>query len=107
VFTFLRKIALLSPIYKYKISGTSMTPTIAASEYVLVNRLAYLFGNPKINDIIALRDPRDGKILTKRITKKLEDKYFVEGDNKTFSTDSRVFGWIKKRDIIGKAIGLS
>jgi nickel-type superoxide dismutase maturation protease len=94
----------LSPIYKFKIFGNSMLPAMKAGDSVLVNRMAYWFRHPKINDIVALRDPRDGKVLTKRIIK-IEDKgYFVQGDNKNASTDSRVFGILKKRDIIGKVI---
>jgi nickel-type superoxide dismutase maturation protease len=103
-FNLLKKFLLLSPIYKYKISGTSMGPTIKVGQTVLVNRLSYWFTKPKIDDIIALYDPRDGKILIKRITKKNRTKYFVEGDNKGASTDSRVFGWIEKRAIIGKVV---
>src|SRR4029077_12184518 len=95
---------LLSPIYKYKISGTSMEPTIKAGETVLVNRLKYWFTKPKKDDIIGFHEPRDGKILIKRITKKSGTKYFVEGDNKSASTDSRVFGWIEKKAIIGKVV---
>ena len=83
-----------------------MEPTIKAGETVLVNRISYWFTKPKKDDIIGLHDPRDGKILIKRITKKSGTKYFVEGDNKVASTDSRVFGWVGKRDIIGKAIGV-
>lgn len=104
MFTFFEKIALLSPIYKYKISGNSMAPTLSSGEIILVNRLAYLFTNPKSSDVVAVRDPRDNKILIKRITKKERTKYFVQGDNKLASTDSRVFGWIEKRDIIGQVI---
>ena len=79
-----------------------MEPTITAGETLLVNRLSYLFTNPKENDIIAFHDPRDGKILIKRITKKNGTKYFVQGDNKNSSTDSRVFGMIGKSAIVGK-----
>jgi nickel-type superoxide dismutase maturation protease len=93
---------LLSPIYKFKISGSSMAPTIAAGEYVLVNRLAYLFHPPQKGDIVSLRDPRDGKMLIKRILKRKGEMYFVQGDNKVASTDSRVFGWVEKKAIIGK-----
>jgi len=81
-----------------------MEPTIRAGQTVLVNRMSYWFGSPQKNDIIALYDPRDGKILIKRITKKNGTRYFVEGDNKSASTDSKVFGWIGKSAIIGKAI---
>src|SRR6185437_6188213 len=102
-FKYLKIFFLLSPIYKYQISGDSMKPTISAGETVLVNRAVYLFKKPQTGDIVALHDPRGGKILIKRITKKSGTNYFVEGDNKTASTDSRLFGWVGKRDIIGKA----
>ena len=75
-----------------------------AGETVLVNRMSYLFKVPQKDDIIALKDPRDGKILIKRITKKSGTKFYVQGDNTSASTDSRVFGWIGKRDIIGKVV---
>jgi nickel-type superoxide dismutase maturation protease len=94
----------LSPLYQYKISGNSMYPTFSASDIIFVNRLAYVFVHPQLNDIIALHDPRDGKVLIKRIIKIEGKGYFVQGDNKNSSTDSRVFGMIGRRDIIGKVI---
>lgn len=81
-----------------------MSPTIVAGESVMVNRLAFLFKNPNEKDIVALYDPRDGKVLIKRITKKRRNEFFVEGDNKKQSTDSRVFGWVEKKAIIGKVL---
>ena len=104
MFTFLKKIALLSPLYKYQISGKSMEPTLPAGDSILVNRVAYLFAKPQQDDIIALHDPRDGKILIKRISKVTGNSYFVQGDNKNSSTDSRVFGMIERGDIVGKVI---
>jgi len=79
-----------------------MEPTLLTGELVLVNRLSYILKTPQKNDIIAFVDPRDGKILIKRITKKSGTNFFVEGDNKTSSTDSRVFGMIGKSAIVGK-----
>lgn len=103
-----KKLPNLSPIFKYKIVGTSMSPALQSGQIVLVNRLPYLFSKPKLSDIVALKDPRDGKILIKRISKidsaKQSLRYFVLGDNKKHSTDSRHFGWIRKKDIIGKVI---
>jgi len=93
---------LLSPIFKYRIIGNSMNPTFSSNDIVLVNRLAYIFKQPKVGEIIACRDPRDKKIVIKRITKIENTSYFVQGDNKNSSTDSRVFGTIRQRDIIGK-----
>lgn len=50
------------------------------------------------------RDPRDGKTIIKRIIKIENNRYFVEGDNKAASTDSRDFGMIDKDNIIGKVV---
>ncbi len=93
---------LLSPIYKYQIFGSSMLPTLKPGDMVLVNRMSYLFLSPKINDIVAVKDPREGKVLIKRIMKIEGKSYFVQGDNKNASTDSRVFGMIGRINIIGK-----
>ncbi len=102
MFSVLKKILFLSPIYKCNIQGISMEPTIKAGETVLVNRMSFWLRHPQKNDIIVLLDPRDGKMLIKRITKKSGTRYFVQGDNKNASTDSRVFGWVEKSAIIGK-----
>ena len=85
-----------------------MLPNLHEGDAVLVNRLSYLLHEPKANNIVALKDPRDGKTLIKRIVKidsaKQNTEYFVLGDNPRESTDSRTFGWIKKKDIIGKVV---
>jgi nickel-type superoxide dismutase maturation protease len=102
VFTLYEKIASISPFYKYHILGNSMLPTLISGDSVLVNRISYWFTLPKINDIVVVKDPRDGKVLIKRIIKIVEKGYFVQGDNKNSSTDSRVFGMIGRQSIIGK-----
>jgi len=84
-----------------------MSPTLKEHEIVLVNRLAYFLRNPKINEIIVLKDPRTKREVIKRITKIRKNMYFVEGDNKNESTDSRVFGEISRSAIIGKVLFLS
>lgn len=79
-----------------------MYPTLKPGTNVLVNRLSYLFAKPKVTDIVGLIDPRDKKVLIKRISEIKNGKYFVLGDNPKESTDTRTFGWIGKKDIIGK-----
>lgn len=81
-----------------------MSPTLYEDQIILINRLSYLFKDPQPGEIIALKDPRDTKVLIKRIAEITDGKYFVQGDNKKHSTDSRIFGMIKRRDIIGKVI---
>ncbi len=92
----------LFPVYQLRVTGKSMEPTLHDGQIVLLNKLAYFFSLPKEKDIVALRDPRDKKILIKRIIKKEKNKFFVQGDNKAESTDSRKFGMIGKNDILGK-----
>lgn len=81
-----------------------MSPTLSAGQIVLVNKLAYFLKNPQKGDIVAAKDPRDGKVLIKRIHQIEGKQYFLRGDNPTHSTDSRSFGMIGKKEIIGKVL---
>jgi signal peptidase I len=83
-----------------------MEPTIKNGESVLASGIPYLFSKPKVGDIVVFR--RGGKVFIKRVVKidpsSDGDRYFVKGDNEKDSLDSRVFGWIERKDIIGKLI---
>jgi nickel-type superoxide dismutase maturation protease len=85
---------------KFKIVGHSMEPLIKNGEIVLVSNIFYLFKNPQIGDIVAFREIE--KTLIKRVTQVKGKKYFLEGDNMEDSLDSRKFGLISKKNIIGK-----
>ena len=82
-----------------------MEPAIKKGERVLVFGWAYLFSTPKTGDLVVIADPRDGKRkLLKRITRIDYEKLWVEGDNKQSSTDSRTFGPVSKKYILGRII---
>jgi nickel-type superoxide dismutase maturation protease len=85
---------------KFKIIGHSMEPQIRNNETVLVSSFFYWFEKPQIGDIVAFRADRE--IFVKRVTKIKNNEYFLEGDNKQDSLDSRKFGLISKEKIIGK-----
>lgn len=87
---------------RFKISGHSMEPFIKNGQTVLVSKIPYLLFKPKIGDIVAFK--KNEKVFIKRIVKIDGKKCFVRGDNKKDSVDSRRFGWIFKKHIIGKAI---
>lgn len=92
------------PISRFKIEDRSMEPNYKSGDYVLVNKLAYVFRNPSKGDIVVVKHPKEKeRFLIKRISLVTNsDEYFVIGDNKGFSQDSRHFGPIKKDLIIGK-----
>ena len=81
-----------------------MSPEFKRGTRVVVQK-KWFFCKPRLNDVIVLKDPRDGKLIIKRITNVRQNTtFYVLGDNRQQSTDSRVFGWVSKADIIGKVI---
>lgn len=129
------------------VSGSSMDPTFANGEYLIVDEVSYRFDTPSRGDVVVFRFPQDtSKFFIKRIiglpgeTVFVEDKrvrvvndenpegftldesylsratesniritlandeYFVMGDNRPASSDSRVWGPLKEDLIIGRAL---
>lgn len=91
-----------------------MYPNLKNGEYFLVNKIDKNFQK---GEIVVFKNPKDpNQDLVKRIegvpdekidvngqeVKVSSDEYFVLGDNRDFSLDSRNFGPIKKSSIIGK-----
>jgi signal peptidase I len=44
---------------RIRVDGSSMEPTLHNGEFVIVNKLAYKLGEPKLGDIIVFHFPRD------------------------------------------------
>ncbi len=44
---------------RIRVDGASMEPTLQSGEFVIVNKLAYLFGSPATGDVIVFHFPRD------------------------------------------------
>lgn len=80
-----------------------MEPGLKNNSIVLISGIPYLFNNPRIKDIVVLKD-RKGQTFIKRIIGIEKGKYFVQGDNLKDSLDSRKFGIIDKNQIMGKLI---
>jgi len=87
---------------KLRITGHSMEPNLKENDLVLISNIVYIYKDPEINDIVAFK--LNGKILVKRIIKIKDTRYFLQGDNKDDSFDSRSFGSVSKKEILGKLI---
>jgi len=85
---------------RFRIVGHSMEPQIKTGETILASGIPYWFKTPKINDIVAFEEK--GDVLIKRIVRIAGDRYFIQGDNKKDSLDSRKFGFISRKQILGK-----
>ena len=79
-----------------------MLPSLFEKDEVIT--LSYLFSIPKEGDIVVFQHIFPPFIFCKRITKIINNKIWVEGDNKKESVDSRRFGYINRKDIIGKVM---
>ncbi|HVW66754.1 MAG TPA: signal peptidase I [Candidatus Peribacteraceae bacterium] len=56
---------LVSP---FQVDGSSMVSTLEDSEYIVINKLAYLVGDPQRGDIVVFRPPNDPtKYYVKRV----------------------------------------
>lgn len=81
------------------VKGRSMEPTLVEGEYLSCNTSRKAKKAIKVGDIIVFK--RDGYAVIKRVTKIFRNAYFVIGDNKKHSIDSRQYGSISYKDVIG------
>ncbi|MBM4435868.1 MAG: signal peptidase I [Actinobacteria bacterium] len=128
-------------VQNFRVDGPSMHPTLADTQFLLVNKLAYIASTPARGDVVVFRSPRSpNEDLVKRVIAlpgetieirdgfvyvgglRLDesgyfpesslpalaartvpaDAYFVMGDNRAHSRDSRSIGPIPRGAIVGR-----
>ncbi len=83
-----------------------MAPTLLPGDRLLVLRVPP-FWPLRPATLVAVPDPRgppDARILVKRVVGLDRDTVAVQGDNADQSTDSRVFGSVPRRSVIGLVV---
>jgi len=85
----------------FVVKGQSMEPYCGEGDFVI--SVPYFFSCLKAGDIVVLQHPKSDIAIVKRITSASRNGYWVQGDNKQESSDSRSFGWIPRKSILGRA----
>lgn len=87
----------------FVIKGNSMLPTLKSGDCVVFNPEL----KPNAGDIILFHHPFIQNLkVVKRISEiSAEGNYIVLGDNPSESTDSRSYGAILAKDVLGVAVG--
>lgn len=83
-----------------------MLPLFQPNDEVLVDLYAYQKLAPLVGEVVILQHPRQEHLhIIKRVTQINKSGYFfVQGDNSSVSNDSRSFGWVKPKLILGKVV---
>lgn len=83
------------------IAGDSMLPSLRDGDWVLVLSIR----SCRPGDVVAVRDPRSPeRIVVKRAIRREPEGWWVVGDNLGASTDSRSFGPVPPRLLVGKVV---
>lgn len=96
---FFGKLRKLRPLLLRRIVGNSMLPRFDDGDVVVASNW---FKRLKPHDIVIIH--HDGREKIKRIERREAGKLFLLGDNQPESTDSRHFGWVDERVVIGKVV---
>jgi signal peptidase I len=141
-FTLLILFLIRFAVQGFQTNGESMEPDFHNGEYVMVNKLAYLFQQPQRGDVIVFRYPLDihedfikriiglpgDTITTTNTTVTIDgqlihepyisipfnydnktwklgpNQFFVMGDHRDNSLDSRIWGPLDRSYMIGKVV---
>lgn len=82
----------------FKVSGHSMEPYLKEGNVVAAIKFLPL----KPRDVVVFQ--HHDKKMVKRIKEIKKDLVYVAGDNKDDSMDSKIIGWIHKKDIVGRVV---
>lgn len=67
-------------ISPFEVEGNSMVPTLEDNQYIIINKIGYITGDPRRGDVVVFRPPIDsGKYYVKRIIGIPGDEIILRG----------------------------
>ncbi|MCY4411739.1 MAG: nickel-type superoxide dismutase maturation protease [Caldilineaceae bacterium] len=93
-----------------RVTGDSMAPTLAAGAVVMLDPDAYNGRNPREDEIVVARHPRQADLrIVKRVAAVFESRaegllLVLASDNPGAGADSRVFGPVAINLVLGRVI---
>jgi signal peptidase I len=113
---------VLGAARSYRLTAASMEPTLHCARPAPLCRaetadrvfaLKYVLVSPARGDLVVFHAPiraraacglAPGSVLIKRITRIVHGRYFLQGDNRGASCDSRVWGTVPRGSLIGRVL---
>jgi nickel-type superoxide dismutase maturation protease len=89
------------PYGRVEVAGRSMVPALRPGEWYVVR----WGGRVRCGDVVVARRPdRPDLLLVKRALRRTAGGWWVEGDNPAASDDSRLFGPVPDRLLLGRVV---
>ena len=99
-----------------RVQGRSMEPTLRPGALVLVDQRVYRRRSPRRGEIVVARLgasgracvkrliglPHDELVVGNRLWQLQADEYFLVGDSRDQSADSRELGPVRQADVVGR-----
>ncbi|HEY7158505.1 MAG TPA: signal peptidase I [Gemmataceae bacterium] len=87
-------------VQNFRVEGFSMEPTMHTNEYLLVNKVSYMVGQPQRGDIVVLRFPQDPRRdFIKRIIALPGEEVEVRGGSVYINGQALEEPYIKERPV--------
>jgi nickel-type superoxide dismutase maturation protease len=87
-----------------KVAGRSLWPEYQEGDYVVLTTIPFFFNSIKRGDVVVFQHPEYGRMIKKVEQVSPEQGTIAVVGSHPDSIDSRQFGPIHKRDLIGKVL---
>lgn len=81
-----------------------MVPSLLPGDEIIASSIPYVLSDPRPDDVVVMKEPISKMHVIKRVVKVSALGIYVRGDNAVDSRDSREYGFVAKKDLLGKML---